>query len=555
MIYLLFPGRHLLNTKFQEEYLWSVLRLPIEKLDLINPRNFGSNEKIGSIVFAVTSSNQSNSRYNPIAFHHRIINLDRFARQYKDAIGIHYKIFGIPHFPPTDKFASYILKEIGEVSESNLKLTPENTIVLCSTKHLIDQYSKLGFSILPAEYDPRDDMVKVDTPIDIIKRIVELGEYFENDKKLIDTIARTTLQFLSDFPDVVKKILRLWRDPLLTDSGSLTEERNYSTYAYGMNHEKLINLKYQDIVGAVKEGKIADEGCADGALMLKLAKDFPDSDIIGIEITTEFTARCEERLRAGEFGGAFVYFHQRNLLEKIFEDNSIDTTICNSTTHELWSYADKGESLMKYLHMKYDQTAKGGRIIIRDVVGPENKEALIYMELNDADGSNENIFYNPDKKEDLQQHLASLSTRGRFLRFAEDYLAGMRGSGRRGDESKLSFEEVEVVGKSYIRLRLKDAVEFITKKDYVDNWNSELNEEFAFWSFTEWKRNLMDTGFRIVENPNESNASSREYTNDWIVENRWRGKVKFFELSNGVLQEIEYPPTNMVLIGEKPSSF
>ncbi len=554
MIYLLFPGRHLLNTKFQEDYLWGVLRLPIEKLNLIKNGRLAPDDKIGSIVFAVTSSNQSNSRYNPIAFHHRIINLDRFAKQYKDNLGVNYKIFGIPRFPHTSKFAEYVLKEIAEVSESDLKLTPENTIVLCSTKSLIDQYTGLGFSILPAEFDPEEGTIKADTPIDIIKQIVERGEYFDQDKNLADKLAKTSMQFLSDFPDVVKKILRLWRDPLMTDSGSLTEERNYSTYAYGMNHESLINLKYQDIVGAVKEGKIADEGCADGALMIKLAKDFPDSDIIGIEITTEFTARCEERLRAGEFGGSFVYFHQRNLLEKIFEDNSIDTTICNSTTHELWSYADKGKSLTEYLSMKYDQTSKNGRIVIRDVVGPEDKESMVYMELNDSDGNNENIFYHPEKKEDLQQHLSGLSTYARFLRFAEDYLSGMRQTGKRSDDSKIKFEEIVISGKKYINLRLKDAVEFITKKDYTDNWNSELNEEFAFWSFSEWKENLVKVGFRIIENPNEADKSSREYTNEWIVDNRWRGKVKFFKMNNNILEEMDYPPTNMVLIGEKPIS-
>lgn len=551
MIHLLFPGRHLLNTKFQEDYLWEVLRLPLGKLNLLNSGRLKPDEKIGSIIFAVTSSNQANSRYNPIAFHHRVINVDRFARQYKEMIGVNYKIFGIPRFPHTDKFSEYVMKEIFEVSESDLRLTPENTVVLCSTKSLIDQYSNLGFSILTAEYDPEEGVIKADTPIDIIKQIVEHGEYFDQNKNLTDKMARTTLQFLGDFPDVVKKILRLWRDPLLTDSGSLTEERNYSTYAYGMNHENLINLKYQDIVGAVKEGKIADEGCADGALMIKLSKDFPDSDIIGIEITTEFTARCEERLRAGEFDGSFVYFHQRNLLEKIFEDNSIDTTICNSTTHELWSYAEKGESLMGYLKMKYDQTAKGGRIVIRDVVGPEDKESVVYMELCDSDGSNDNIFLQPEKKEDLAIHLSKLSTYARFLRFAEDYLSGMRSGGKRGEDSKIRFEEVSIAGKRYIRLRLKDAVEFITKKDYTDNWNSELNEEFAFWGFSEWKANLGLAGFRIIENPNEPEASSREYSNTWIVDNRWKGKVKFFRLEKDELEEISYPPTNMVLIGEK----
>ena len=82
-----------------------------------------------------------------------------------------------------------------------------------------------------------------------------------------------------------------------------------------------------------------DSGLADeaSALLVPIARDFPDSDLVGIEITGEFMARCIERQRAMEFGGTYVHFHQRNITEPVFEPASIDTTICNSTTHELWS--------------------------------------------------------------------------------------------------------------------------------------------------------------------------------------------------------------------------
>lgn len=551
MAYLLFPGRHLLNTKFQETYLWDILRLPVGKLDLVGQTSISSEERITHIIFAVTSSNQSNSRYNPIPFFERAITLDRFAHQYKEALDISYQIIGIPHFNPTDNFASYILKELQEQEEDIVRLDPSNTIVLCSTHALIKQYKDLGFAILPAEYDLEKNEYTKETPISTLKKFVNIGENWKQDNTLTDFMSKATREVWTDFPTIPRNILRLWNDPLLTESGSLTIDRNYSTYAIGMGHQVLLDMKYKDIKGAVKSGKIVDEGCADGALMVRLAEDFPDSDIVGIELTTEFTARCQERLRAGEFGGTYVHFHQRNLLEPIFDENSIDTTICNSTTHELWSYGNKEESLIGYLKNKYTQLRKGGRIVIRDVVGPENKDQEVYVSLNREDGSNDDVLKDCSSHQELQNHITNLSTYGRFVRFAQDYLVDMRNDGRRGEDTKISFREEEIDGKKYIVTTLKNIVEFMTKKDYVDNWRSELNEEFAYWSFSDWKKALSNHGFKVIENPNEKEGVSVSYRNDWIVKNRWEGKVELFKNKNGELILLEYPPTHMVLVAEK----
>lgn len=552
MAYLLFPGRHLLNTKFQETYVDDILQKPISDLEIVGslPQSL-ADQKIDTIIFAVTSFNQSHSRYNPIPAYLRAINLDRFARQFKEKHGIDYKIIGIPHFNPTDKFVDHLIKEVYEQSEGQLSLSPHDTCVLCSTPALIQHYTQAGYAVLPAEYDFQKEQYIAEAPIDIIKKVVAAGSSWNSDQEIRNSMADTTATMWEDFPDVAKTVIRLWKDPLLTDSGSLTKERNYSTYAYEMNNTVLMDIKYADIKDGIVPGKIVDEGCADAALIVRLAEDFPDSDIIGIEITTEFTARCQERMRAGEFGGTFVHFHQRNLFDTIFTDNSIDTTICNSTTHELWSYGDKEKSIHDYLLKKYRQTRAGGHIVIRDVVGPEDKEREVYMKLAQDDGVDEDIFKVCDSRESLQEHLAQLSTYGRFLRFAEDFLKDMRISGKRGEESKIIFREESVDGQKYIVLRLKDAVEFMTKKDFINNWNSELNEEFAYWSFSEWKQALINTGFTVLENESDSMIASRSYTSEWIVDNRWKGKVELYDYVDGELKEVSYPPTHMVLIGEK----
>ena len=77
-----------------------------------------------------------------------------------------------------------------------------------------------------------------------------------------------------------------------------------------------------------------------------------------------------------------------------------------------------------------------------------------------------------------------------------------------------------------------------------------MNEEFCFWSFDSWKRVLSQAGFLVLENPNEPAAGSRVYTNPWIVQHRYEGHVTL-EDPNG--STLPWPPTNMVLVAEKPT--
>ena len=68
-----------------------------------------------------------------------------------------------------------------------------------------------------------------------------------------------------------------------------------------------------------------------------------------------------------------------------------------------------------------------------------------------------------------------------------------------------------------------------------------MHETFCFWDFEEWKQELKKVGFRI-------DPSSTVYTNQWIADNRWVGKVMLYNLN---LEILEYPVTTMLLIGLK----
>lgn len=537
MTYLLFPGRHLVNTRFQESYLKRVLSMKPTDLSGFIAGHSELCEPPTEIIFAITSANQENSRFNPIPFHVRAMGVDRFARDLRQQTAFRFRVFGIPHYGHTQNFAEFTLKEIAYQSEQIIKLTPENCLVLCSTPEVVRLYRELGFAIAPAEASEPEP--KPVTPIEIIREVGSRGTEWATGSLVTNNLAASHRSLFEDLPEVPQRIARLYQDPLTNQEGSLTESRNYSTYARGMN--EIIRLKYLDIRDGIKSGRIVDEGCADGTLLAEISRDYPDSDLFGIDLSAEFASRFQERQRAGEFGGAYVHFFHRNLLDRIFEPESIDTTICNSTLHELWSYGDGEKSVRSYLAEKYLQLRPGGRLIIRDVVGPEDGEREVLLWCSNSDGQNlspTELAHHPGRE---AAWLHGLSTRSRFQLFARDFLGGKR---------PFPFTEMLDKDRPVVRLHLRQAAEFLSKKDYTDNWKSEMNEEFCFWSFSKWKSALSEIGFQILESSNNPAAGSRTYTNPWVSKNRYEGHVA---LSDATGHPVDWPPTNMVLFTEKAS--
>ena len=536
MSYLLFPGRHLVNTRFQERYLQRVLSTKPKELQGFIAGRSGLGEPPTVIVFAITSANQDNSRFNPIPFHVRAMGVDRFALGLRQELSFRFRVFGIPHYGHTKNFAEFTVKEIAYQSEQTIKLTPDNCLVLCSTPEVVRLYQELGFAIAPAEAgEPNPKPV---TPIEITREMGARGADWLAGELVKGNLAESHKGLFEDLPEVPQRIARLYQDPLTNQEGSLTETRNYSTYARGMN--EIIRLKYLDIRDGIKSGRIVDEGCADSALLAEISRKYPDSDLFGIDLSAEFASRFLERQRAGEFGGAYVPFFHRNLLDRIFEPESINTTICNSTLHELWSYGEGEKSVRSYLAEKFLQLRSGGRLIIRDVVGPEDGEQEVLLWCANTDGKK-------PARDELARHpgretawLQQLSTRSRFRLFAQDFLAGRR---------SFPFAEVKHDARSVFRLSLRQVAEFLSKKDYTDNWKSEMNEEFCFWSYSKWKAVLAEIGFHVHENPNKMATGSRTYVNPWIVQHRYDGRVALQDAKGDALS---WPPTNMVLFAGKP---
>ncbi len=524
-MYLLFPGRHQLLTNFQFQYLYEI----IVKGNNAPATSSMQNGKVEAIIFAVTSANHSNTRRNPLPFYLRALAIQEFARE----LPVPTYIYGIDDVGNLPNFASYTMKRIHHESDGMFKLTSKNTIVLCS-RPVLEMYRKEGYQILPGELDDESTWTyKAMLPWDIVEKIASSNDWNENEE-IVLSMHHSSRELWEKYR-IAQKVKMLFKDRMISDDGDITTTRDYNIYVRQM--DDIAELKYSETAPYIRAGRIGDIGCAVGSWLKLACRDerLRESDFYGIEVARHLFDICHQRKHNGEFANPFVFFSQRNAVTGlVFEQNSMNTIHTSSLTHEIESYGSRAE-LLQFISNRFRELSNGGIWVNRDVVGPEDKERIVWMKLNTQDGHQE-YMQTFNEREKLKSFLSGLSTYGRFLRFATDF--------RRHEGYHLRYDEHEVNGERYIELTLRDACEFMSRKDYIDNWQSEMHETFCFWDFNEWREQLSRAGFHVL-------PESKAYTNQWIVENRLRGKVELFDWADGRLKALDYPVTNMILLAEK----
>jgi hypothetical protein len=529
-MYLLFPGRHQLLTNFQFTYLHELIYRGLGNAIDVDGKRIDSHEKIEAIIFAVTSANHSNTRRNPLPFYLRALALQEFSRE----LPVPSYIYGVDDVGNMHGFASYTLKRVQHESEGRFALNPSNTIVLCSTP-VLNLYEELGFRILPCELTDRKVWKHQSLlPWDIVEKVAA-QDLWSNDPEIISNIHPSSRELWEKY-QLDKKVKLLFRDRMISDDGDITTTRDYNTYVRQM--DEIAELKFDETAPYIRPGRVGDIGCAVGSWIKLACRDdrFRESDFYGIEVARHLFDICQQRKHNGEFTNPFVFFSQRNAVTGLaFDAHSMNTIHTSSLTHEIESYGSR-EELLQFIKNRFNELANGGVWINRDVVGPENKEQTILMKLATTDGRNTDYDKTHSTREALRYYLKGLSTYGRFLRFANDF--------RRKEGYHLTYTEVKIDRTNFIQLKLSDACEFMSRKDYLDNWESEMHETFCFWDFNEWKKNLEAAGFTI-------SPESKAYTNTWIVENRLKGKAELFSYQNNVLMPLDYPVSHMILLGEK----
>jgi len=266
-------------------------------------------------------------------------------------------------------------------------------------------------------------------------------------------------------------------------------------------------------------GRVADMGMGSGAGSAALASLYPGLQVVGVDIDPEMVARARDvhRLPNLEFGAGDV-------AAPVFPERSLDGIFDSSVLHHVTSYggylARKAEEA---LAVQARALREGGVLVVRDFVSPGRELCELEVPHDDGDAS------------DDPRSCSSASLLTRFAREAR----GM--SEQRGFPMEEGTDDAcRARGRRRFRLSLQHAAEFVLRKDYRSDWDSEIKEEYTYFTQEEFEACFARLGLRVL--------ASTPVRNPWIVRHRLQGKVGFFDPSG---KPLELPPTNYVIAGER----
>ena len=490
MRYILFPGRHHVLTQFQARYLTDLRAglctdtngVPIEGVD------------DSEVIFAVTSWDQAGTRRNPLPGHRREAAIELFGRD----IALPVLVAPVPNVSPTPRFADVTINAVDVHTAGRVRLTPDNTIVACSSPEVSSLYADDGFRVASVELD--GDTLHADRPWTLVEELATTRSL----EKLTNRLHPASSEILSRY-QLVDQISEIFSDPLLGEDGDLTETRDYITY--GDSFDQGADRKFDLVRNLIRPGRIVDIGCGTGALLAKIAEapELGECDLFGLEAARPLFEICEHRRTMGWFPNENTFFYHRNVLNSpVLADASIDTTITMALTHEVLSYGSHAD-VVAMAGRIFQHTRPGGVWLNADVCGPADPNIVVEFDLATDDGVVDSKPDTPTASlDDVGGHLSALSTWSRWLRFVEDF---------RAHEGETN--EWEPVSTGTARAARRLLYEFLSKKDYPINWLSEMHERFCTYTYDDWTALVEDAGFVIA-------AGSMPYRNDWIVENRWR---------------------------------
>jgi hypothetical protein len=267
-------------------------------------------------------------------------------------------------------------------------------------------------------------------------------------------------------------------------------------------------------------GRIADMGSGSGRGTYDLACLYGGLELIGVDINPVSVERSNS-----QFQRPNVSYVVGDISEMVFPTESLDGILDSSVLHHVTSFNDFDVNrVLATIDNQVAQLKTGGVIIIRDFVIPEGPEQ-VHLELPETDGS-------------AHAGTAGLSTAALFELFARTWRSSLNRSG------PLPYSRTESVRPGFARfeLSLRAAAEFVLRKDYRADWETEVLEEYTYLSQSEFEEAFRSRGLRIV--------TSRPLWNPWIVQNRFQDKFYLSDLDG---HPLPFPPTNYLIVGEKVS--
>ncbi len=452
-------GRFHAVTRSQADWLASLRSAPVEK-----------------IYCVVTSANLSNTRRNPLDAATR----EAMLRPALAASGKPFEIIRVADVVDSGAWVEHVLTQIQLAC--GVRLTSQDTELFSANRDVDGLFRAQGFVVVSQHISGL-------TPHELVQRVIDGHEWK-------DEASPETREIFSDTARV-EMLKKIFGQTLINDDGELGHLRDFGTY--GAQMDASLQQKLDDLLQWVKPGSIVDKGCGTGKLLVELAKRFPKSGFVGVDLSREFLRMCDENHYASE-DVALVF---GNIIDRNVEPGSATTVIFSSVTHEIYSYTDYSLSELDRAFVNAAaELAPGGHLIMRDGVSPEPATWRLK-------------FLKPE-------------VRAVFERFAKEFKHG----------AGAVFENVS---EHEVRLSSHDANEFVCKKDYLKNWHIEVHEEYGAHTLNGYRDALVRAGLEPV--------SVSGYVNPWIAANRYQGTVALTDDAGVPLPQ--WPDTNCVIVARK----
>jgi SAM-dependent methyltransferase len=268
-------------------------------------------------------------------------------------------------------------------------------------------------------------------------------------------------------------------------------------------------------------GVVADMGMGSGSGSDALAALYPGLDVVGVDVNPKTVALARERHAAGN-----LFFVCGDIAAHCFRPGSLDGIFDSSVLHHVTTFSGYDrDAAARCLEVQAAELKPRGILVVRDFVDPGAGEVLLDLPATDGDASDDP---------------RTCSTAALFERFAREF-RGLHAS------PGFSYERVTATpslplgpGRCRYRVARTLAVEFLLRKDYRSDWETEVLEEYTYFTQERFESVFARLGLRIL--------ASTPLRNPWILRHRFAGKFEMRDLEG---RSLEPPPTNFLIAGEK----
>ncbi|GAB4214976.1 MAG: hypothetical protein OHK0013_40110 [Sandaracinaceae bacterium] len=267
------------------------------------------------------------------------------------------------------------------------------------------------------------------------------------------------------------------------------------------------------------EGRVADMGMGSGEGSAALAALYPSLEVVGVDLDPEMVSRASAKHRYPN-----LRFVVGDVADPVFPEGTLAGIFDSSVLHHVTSFARYDhEAAARCLAVQVRALARGGVLVVRDFLLPDGADEDVFLELREHDdgrrlGSDVDVLLRASR-----EHRSLSESPG----FAVAKVAPTR-------------ELPLAPGWARFRLSMRHAVELVLRKDYREDWEAEIKEEYTYFDRARFEQVFSALGLRVL--------ASSPIRNPWILRHRFEGQVVLRALDGA---ELDPPATNYVIVGER----